>query len=161
MTPHIVSFTRKFETAHRFLNSCEDSCMSPHGHTWWVTWKYKIPNPIDKKTGFFLPYSDLKSNFTELLKNSIDHAILLNEDDPLVEDLLKVHPKCRMVLFPCDPTTEALAYQFLKHIIAYAWEYATEDWEYAIKIQETPVNAVEIDFVTKENFKGLSEIQGK
>ena len=121
MTDFIVSFNRKFETAHRFINSCKGSCQSIHGHSWNLTFSFKFhaneafEECMSSKEGFICEYIHLKKQFSDFLEDIMDHSICLNVNDPIIETLNK-NDSDRIVLFHNDPTTEMIAICLLKKL---------------------------------------------
>ncbi len=73
--------------AHRFLNF-EGEAQYLHGHTGTLT--IEVAGEVDKKTGFVFPCNSIKNTAWSLLKN-FDHALILQEEDPLLPEILKVY----------------------------------------------------------------------
>ena len=149
MSQFEISFNRKFETAHRFIASCEDSCMTPHGHTWHINFSFKLLMPgvvpfLDLPEAFLCEYKVLKGEMSRFINEIYDHSFFMAKKDPLREKLLEIHPKARILLFPNDPTTEAIAffsciklYNFIKN------KKIMNDMDsLRVKILETPTNSV-------------------
>lgn len=145
-----LSFSYRFEAAHRFINS-STKCSTPHGHTWWVhlTLEHEDSLALNPKN-FAEDFSDLKSKWKKFIDEELDHHFFLNSKDPLKNELLKISPESRLKCTEGDPTTEALALILFNH----AWSFF-ENHAFirpkSLKLQETPTNAVEVN----QRFKTL------
>lgn len=73
--------------AHRFLNF-EGEAQYLHGHTGTLT--IEVAGDVDSKTGFVYPCNSIKRIAWDYLKN-FDHALLMQENDPLLPAILKVY----------------------------------------------------------------------
>lgn len=73
--------------AHRFLNY-EGEAEFLHGHSALIT--IEVDGPVDGRTGFVYPCNSIKHIAWEVLKN-FDHALILQEEDPLLPEVLKVY----------------------------------------------------------------------
>lgn len=73
--------------SHRFLNY-EGEAQYLHGHTGYL--KIEVKGDVDKKTGFVYPCNNIKKIAWEYLK-AFDHAIILQEEDPILPEMLKVY----------------------------------------------------------------------
>ena len=107
----------KFEASHRLL-SMPDShpCRNIHGHSYVVRVSIfvedikKMSNP-----NMVVDFSLLKK-FQEDL-NAMDHAIVLNSKDPMLEDMdKKYNQKVVVMPFELDPTAENMAFLFANSI---------------------------------------------
>ena len=86
--------TRSFTTlniqyAHRFLNY-EGEAQYLHGHT--GTLSIEVEGDVDDRTGFVFPCNSIKRIAWEVLVN-FDHALIMQENDPLLPEVLKVYEK--------------------------------------------------------------------
>lgn len=138
-----MDFTYRFEAAHRFTKSCSESCMSPHGHTWYAT---LIVSGHDKlnQADMLAEFKMVKSGWKETIDKVFDHSCLLNVEDPLVPFLRTIIPGARIIEFPGDPTTEliaALLHRKAQVLIEAAGLHQLLTVE-AVEIQETPTNTV-------------------
>ena len=75
--------------AHRFLNY-EGEAQYLHGHTGLLT--IEVEGDVDKRTGFVYPCNSIKNQAWGYLKN-FDHALILQEEDPLLPEILEVYKK--------------------------------------------------------------------
>lgn len=73
--------------AHRFLNY-EGEAQYLHGHTGLLT--IEVDGDVDGRTGFVYPCNSIKRIAWDYLKN-FDHALILQKEDPLLPELLKVY----------------------------------------------------------------------
>lgn len=82
------SFTNVgIEYAHRFLGF-EGEAQYLHGHHGHLT--IEVEGEVDPVTGFAHPCNDIKKTVWNYLQN-FDHALILQENDPLLPELLKVY----------------------------------------------------------------------
>ncbi|MGL5232067.1 MAG: 6-pyruvoyl trahydropterin synthase family protein [Fusobacteriaceae bacterium] len=73
--------------AHRFLGY-EGEAQYLHGHTGKLT--IEVEGNVDERTGFVAPCNSIKAAAWDYLKN-FDHALILQENDPLLPTILKVY----------------------------------------------------------------------
>ncbi|MFT4143713.1 MAG: 6-carboxytetrahydropterin synthase [Mobilitalea sp.] len=73
--------------AHRFLNY-EGEAQYLHGHTGLLT--IEVDGDVDGRTGFVYPCNSIKRIAWDYLKN-FDHALILQKEDPLLPEILKVY----------------------------------------------------------------------
>lgn len=73
--------------SHRFLNY-EGEAQYLHGHTGHL--KIEVKGEVDKKTGFVYPCNEIKKIAREYLK-AFDHALILQEKDPILPEIIKVY----------------------------------------------------------------------
>lgn len=73
--------------AHRFLNY-EGEAQYLHGHTGLLT--IEVEGDVDARTGFVYPCNSIKRIAWDYLKN-FDHALILQQEDPLLQPILKVY----------------------------------------------------------------------
>jgi 6-pyruvoyltetrahydropterin/6-carboxytetrahydropterin synthase len=84
----MVSFTTLgIEYAHRFLGY-KGEAQYLHGHHGQLT--IKVEGHVDEKTGFVTPCNDITRIAWDYLKN-FDHALILQEEDPLLPAILDVY----------------------------------------------------------------------
>ena len=87
-----------FDASHRLLHY-QGKCACLHGHRWRVeVW---MEGRVAEKTGILVDYNTIKE-----VVERLDHQIILNQEDPLVRCIRKVHP---VVITPGEPTSELLA----------------------------------------------------
>ena len=84
----MISFTKiGIEYAHRFLGY-EGEAQYLHGHHGELT--IEVEGEVNSKNGFVQPCNDIKRIAWDYLQN-FDHALILQENDPLLPEVLKVY----------------------------------------------------------------------
>jgi 6-pyruvoyltetrahydropterin/6-carboxytetrahydropterin synthase len=84
----MVSFTKiGIEDSHRFLGY-EGEAQYLHGHHGELT--IEVEREVNVKTGFAYPCNDIKRIAWDYMQN-FDHALILQENDPLLPEVLKVY----------------------------------------------------------------------
>ena len=73
--------------AHRFLNY-EGEAQYLHGHSGTLT--IEVAGEVNPKDGFVKPCNSVKKVAWDYLKN-FDHALILQQEDPLLPEILKVY----------------------------------------------------------------------
>lgn len=73
--------------AHRFLNY-QGEAQYLHGHSGTLT--IEVAGEVNPKDGFVHPCNDIKRVAWDYLKN-FDHALILQQEDPLLPEILKVY----------------------------------------------------------------------
>jgi 6-pyruvoyltetrahydropterin/6-carboxytetrahydropterin synthase len=149
----IIAFTRRYAMAHRLLSDGDGKCATPHGHNELVTVQLKPLTPMvyggDNRAA---PFAALKQRWHEWIDHAVDHAFQVNAADPLIAYFRAHEPArlARLMVFPGDPTTEALAACFWLKLSAFlkadglAFEVAE------VRVEETPTNTV---ILTREIFE--------
>jgi len=104
------------------LSKHPEGCRFPHGHT------RRIEVVVSTET---LDAMDMVVDF-QALKLAIgdyieryDHAMALNSNDPLLAEILRVHPASAIVFEDTDPTTEAIAkdlYDYVANVLREGYE---------------------------------------
>lgn len=97
MQPSTISKTVHFDAAHR-LTQHPGACSNLHGHRW--TLEVRLTGRIDPEDGMVEDFGVVSDVADEL-----DHATILNRDDPLVDAVSEVQEP---VLLEDDPTSERL-----------------------------------------------------
>jgi 6-pyruvoyltetrahydropterin/6-carboxytetrahydropterin synthase len=132
------------EASHRFwLADCDSKCRNIHGHSWIIVLTLKAEK-LDAQ-GMVIEFGQLKAAWRGWLDQHIDHALMLNQADPLVQTLQIADPNLRLFLTPEDPTTENLA-----RLLARQAQAVLDSLGYSptvkierIRLQETRVNSAE------------------
>ncbi|MGL5122682.1 MAG: 6-carboxytetrahydropterin synthase [Fusobacteriaceae bacterium] len=75
--------------SHRFLGF-DGEAQYLHGHTGNLV--IEVAGEVNEKTGFVFPCNSIKSLTWDVLKN-FDHALILQENDPLLPSILDVYAK--------------------------------------------------------------------
>jgi 6-pyruvoyltetrahydropterin/6-carboxytetrahydropterin synthase len=108
----ILTVEDTFDAAHRLMHY-KGLCRHLHGHTWRVVCSFSgcIANFI---TGMVMDFKKLKW-LVQLETGKLDHAVVLNKDDPLIA-LLKLQG-LRYETTEGEPTCENLVYWLQEGII--------------------------------------------
>lgn len=156
-----LEFTRRYAMAHRLRADPASKCATPHGHNELVTIRVK-PSAQFRFGGSNMeaPFEAVKGRWKSWIDDHVDHALMLDEADPLV-DYFRANEPSRLkhiMTFPGDPTTEALAACYFLKAAAFL---AHDDLPFEmdeVRVEETPTNAV---ILSRENFDpdkcGLAE----
>ena len=130
--PDLIVVKHNVEMAHR-LYKPHGKCEQVHGHSWWVNLALK-GEPDDD--GMVAEFGAVKKSFRYHLDDKYDHKTIISVDDPIAEDLKKIHfPGLQLVHY--NPTTEL----FAKDIYGWAADTFGERFQYRVEIWETAVNA--------------------
>jgi len=103
---HMFVITRQFTFCygHRLITHT-GKCANLHGHNGTVT--IELRNDQLNPQGMVADFIDVKNSIGEWIETTLDHRLILNEADPLV-DLLREQGEVVLTL-PVEPTTENLA----------------------------------------------------
>ncbi len=139
-----LEIRHNLEMAHRFWWATNSpKCRSIHGHSWQIILTLQSPG-LDEQ-GMVIEFGRLKKEWRAWLDQHLDHALVLNQADPLVPVLQATAPELRIFTLPTDPTTECLA-EFLvnsaKGLLQTLAAHPNVRVE-RIRIAETAVNAAE------------------
>lgn len=145
----IYEFERRFSMAHRlWLADDSPRCQVPHGHNEFVRVRLAPRNVSTYEvwgvTNMPVSFAEMKSRWNEWIDNHVDHALQLNMNDPLVDYFAQAEPSRfkRLMLFPGDPTTEALACMLLLKLRAFS--VGTPWCAIGLTVEETPTNKVTV-----------------
>ena len=106
----------KFEASHRLMCMGEGHpCSKIHGHSYVVRVSIFIEDIKKMKNPNMVVDFGLLKKFQEDL-NTMDHAIVLNGNDPMLEDMKKHDQKIVVMPFDLDPTAENMALLFANQI---------------------------------------------
>lgn len=145
---YTLSFRYRFEAAHRFTQSCEDSCATPHGHTWFAEARFATDQDGLGADDMVMEFSKLKRDFKRFITETVDHSFMHHQHDPILPALIEYIPKFRGLPFPGDPTTELIAALFFQKIETILIDLKSQEpdktWPvlHELLIQETPTNGV-------------------
>lgn len=142
-----IEFTRRFSMAHRLLADPASKCATPHGHNEIVRVELRARSRPDLGgSNMVAPFERLKSRWHHFIDHSVDHALQLRLDDPLVEFFARHEPQrlSRIMTFAGDPTTEALALALHAKLSAFLREDAPGFVVERVSVEETPTNAVSV-----------------
>ena len=147
-----LEFTRRYAMAHRLRADPLSKCATPHGHNEIVTIRVKPAGPFRfGGSNMDAPFEAVKRRWRTWIDDHVDHALMLDEADPLVNYFRVSEPQrlSRVMTFPGDPTTEALAACFFLKGAAFL---AHDDLPFEmdeVRVEETPTNAV---ILSRETF---------
>jgi 6-pyruvoyltetrahydropterin/6-carboxytetrahydropterin synthase len=140
-----LEFTRRYAMAHRLRADPLSKCATPHGHNEIVTIRVKPAGPFRfGGSNMDAPFEAVKRRWRTWIDDHVDHALMLDEADPLVDYFRANEPErlSRVMTFPGDPTTEALAACFfLKGAAFLAHDELPFEMD-EVRVEETPTNAV-------------------
>jgi len=141
-----LQFSRRFSVGHRLLRCGSIKCAVPHGHNEIVTMKLAPveQSPLDGMANMVEPFYLAKRTWHEWIDDHVDHALHLADDDPLLNYFRENEPELlpRIMVFPGDPTTEALAACFKSKLNAILVNEGGRLECTEIVIEETPTNTV-------------------
>jgi 6-pyruvoyltetrahydropterin/6-carboxytetrahydropterin synthase len=138
--------------AHRLLADPDSKCAMPHGHNEVVSVQL-MPARGFRFGGAnaLMPFEAVKQRWHGWIDSCVDHALQLNQNDPLVTYFRKQEPArlARVMSFEGDPTTEALAACFWLKLGAFLSDLKLPFAVTQVRVEETPTNAV---VLTRESF---------
>ena len=148
-----LEFSRRFAMAHRLLSDPLSKCAVPHGHNEVVS----VQLEPEAKFQFGganaqAPFDAVKGRWHTWIDGHVDHALQLNEADPLLGYFREREPR-RMpgiMTFPGDPTTEALAACFWLKLDAFIKADELPFSVAQVRVEETPTNTVILTRATFE-----------
>jgi len=127
-----------FHAAHRLIGH-EGLCQFFHGHSYKVAVharnKTLIPAESLDQVGRIVDFGDLKRHVGHFIAEHWDHAMILSENDPLLQhpDLEKMFP--RRYVLPVNPTAEVMSLHLLNWCLDRFSATAYEVWR--IEVWET------------------------
>lgn len=133
--------------AHRLLSERSSKCATPHGHNEYVTIHLKSQSSDHSHWGarnYSHSFEALKSPWHSFVDQSLDHALQLNENDPLIAYFKAHEPDLlpRLLVIKGDPTTEAVALALLSKLNALLKHFLPDVICSALELEETPTNKV-------------------
>lgn len=147
-----LEFTRRYAMAHRLLADPHSKCAMPHGHNELVSVRL-TPHASFRFGGSNAdaPFEAVKGRWHAWIDGCVDHALQLNAADPLIDFFRAQEPErlARVMTFPGDPTTEALAASFWMKLAAFVEADGLPFAVSQVRVEETPTNAV---VLTRESF---------
>ena len=108
---YVVRKKFKFEMAHRLISSLSKSCQNYHGHSYILEVFFK--SDTLNKDGMVIDFGEIKERLKQLV-DDFDHALVLNEKDPV----LKLFDQCltKIVKVNYNPTAECMTKDFYDRI---------------------------------------------
>ncbi len=108
----------RFEMAHALPNY-NGLCRNIHGHSY-ILFVTVVGEPVANKahpnSGMVMDFGDLKKIVDQEITNQLDHALVISEDTPNIEELKKSKISNRLVLVSYPPTCENMLVDFAKKI---------------------------------------------
>lgn len=126
----------RFHAAHR-NRELRNKCSNIHGHTYHLTCTFAVaePNPT---TGVTIEFAELDSR-AEIVFSRYDHAMIIHEEDPLLEHLRSFEEDLRLVVLKCPTSAENLAREIHCELLALGLPLV------GIQLYETPRSAVKYE----------------
>lgn len=141
-------FTRRFALGHRLRRS-DPKCAVPHGHNAYARVVLQGPEArrLDGERNDVTPFAHAKDRWHAWIDDHVDHALHLDEADPLVGYFRQHEPENlgRLLLVPGDPTTELLSACFAAKANAILADEGLELRCVRVELEETPTNSVVFD----------------
>jgi 6-pyruvoyltetrahydropterin/6-carboxytetrahydropterin synthase len=108
----MYSVTKKFSFCygHRLLNYA-GKCKNLHGHNGLV--EISVDKEALDDLGMVVDFGDIKDAAKKWVDDTLDHRLILNEDDPIIPDMEK-HAQ-PFVTVKGNPTAEAIARYIFEH----------------------------------------------
>jgi len=138
----IIQKEYKFYAAHR-NEELQDKCRNLHGHRYGVRCHFEV----ERNGSISTLFSEFDERIEPFLKEQYDHALLINEHDPLYETMLahteRTGEALKLKKFSMPTSVENLAYHLFSEITAMGFrldrlevretdssvvEYTREDW---------------------------------
>ncbi|NCJ07441.1 6-carboxytetrahydropterin synthase [Synechococcales cyanobacterium C] len=138
-----LEITHNAEAAHRFFQaSASPKCRSIHGHRWMITLMLRSEKLDDQ--GMVVEFGHLKRIWRSWLDAHLDHALMLNQADPMAAAIREIEPGSRLFLMSADPTTENIAQLLYEQaqLIVTALDCPSPVQVVGVRVEETQVNAV-------------------
>jgi 6-pyruvoyltetrahydropterin/6-carboxytetrahydropterin synthase len=142
-----LEFTRRYAMAHRLIADPAGKCATPHGHNEFVTVRLEPLSPFRfSASNMDAAFETVKGRWHAWIDDHVDHALQLNEADPLIGFFRSEEPYrlSRLLITPGDPTTEALAALFFLKLSAFLEADGLPYVVAEIRVEETPTNAVRL-----------------
>lgn len=148
----MLEFSRRYAMAHRLLTDQQSKCATPHGHNEIVTVRLAPRAPFAfGGANAEAPFEAVKGVWHRWIDSAVDHALQLNEADPLIGYFREREPHRlhTLMTFQGDPTTEALAACFWLKLSAFLQADGLPFDVAGVSVAETPTNTV---LITRESF---------
>lgn len=148
----LLEFSRRYAMAHRLLADPHSKCATPHGHNEIVSVRLAPETPfVFGGANAVAPFEAVKGRWHRWIDSAVDHALQLNETDPLVSYFREREPHRlgTLMTFQGDPTTEALAACFWLKLQAFVEADGLPFKVASVSVAETPTNTV---LITRDSF---------
>jgi 6-pyruvoyltetrahydropterin/6-carboxytetrahydropterin synthase len=107
-----VCKTFTVESGH-MLSKHPERCRFPHGHTRQI--EVVVSSERLDEYDMVIDFKALKLAVADYIER-YDHAMAVNSNDPLLPEILRVHPDSAIVFENVDPTTEVIAKELFDHV---------------------------------------------
>ena len=134
--------------AHRLLSERSSKCATPHGHNEFISVTLQSDAPAHwGGANCQAPFADLKRHWHQFIDQSLDHALQLGANDPLIAYFKAHEPDLlpRLLVIDGDPTTEAVAIALYQKLTAILKAFAPEFRCVRLELEETPTNRILLD----------------
>lgn len=129
-----ILYTHEFASAHR-LQGHPGKCAHLHGHNYIVT--LEIEN-TDNHDDMVLDFGVVKGFVHNYLNKSYDHAVILQDNDPLWQAIRKTDPDTKFVLYTERPTAEVMAKAILNDLNISLWQTMSGSYRIiSVTVQES------------------------
>jgi 6-pyruvoyltetrahydropterin/6-carboxytetrahydropterin synthase len=146
-----IVFKRRFSMAHRLRFDRTSKCATPHGHNEFVSVTLRLKQGCARNidwggSNHAESFARLKKHWHRFVDESLDHALQLGHDDPLIAYFQAHEPDIvpRLLVINGDPTTEAVAMALYFKLNAILSAYVPDFECIRFEIEETPTNSVVI-----------------
>lgn len=99
-----VGIRLEFDAAHR-LQFHKGKCVNIHGHRYTIEASVSMPT-FDSMTGMVADFSEIKHDFKWWIDEHLDHGLIIQRTDPLVEVLVNSSIQTKVYLLDGPPTAE-------------------------------------------------------
>lgn len=126
------------------LSKHPERCRFPHGHT--RTIEVVVSSERLDGNEMVLDFKALKLAIGDYIQR-YDHAMAMNSADPLLPDLMRIHPESALVFENQDPTTEVMAkdiYDFVSEVLATGFVGSEKGVTYTIPAGEVRLDRVRV-----------------
>jgi 6-pyruvoyltetrahydropterin/6-carboxytetrahydropterin synthase len=130
----VNTIVKRFEFCygHRLMNY-QGKCAHPHGHNGCL--EIELSSEVLDERGMVVDFVELKERLEDFIETQLDHRMLLQEGDPLVEALRSVGEE--PFVMRANPTAENIARLVFEEARARGLEVA------AVRLSETPQSFAE------------------
>jgi 6-pyruvoyltetrahydropterin/6-carboxytetrahydropterin synthase len=104
------------------LSKHPERCRFPHGHTREI--EIVVSSEMLDANDMVVDFKALKLAVADYVER-YDHSMAVNSSDPLLPEILKVHPDSAIVFEGVDPTTEVIAkdiFDFVSAVLKHGFE---------------------------------------
>jgi 6-pyruvoyltetrahydropterin/6-carboxytetrahydropterin synthase len=144
MSAPFVRVTKKFtfDMAHA-LYGYDGPCKNIHGHTYHLSVTLlgqPVTETSDVKLGMVVDFGDLKNIVKEVILETYDHALVLNEEAPYSKSEIISSEFEKVILVPYQPTCENLLLSFVELLRS---RFPSSLSLHSVRLEETPTSYAE------------------